>query len=197
MERSGTLLKQDENKKRFRELLLATQRPGVENLLEWLENRTDFYESPASSVFHGAYTGGLLDHSLNVYDHFMKLVFGTYPEYKIYGDSIAIVCLLHDLCKVNTYKVEQRNRKNSAGQWESYDYYARDEQFPFGGHGSKSVYLAQKFIDLSYEEAAAINCHMGCWDGNKEVSKAYEEFPIAWLLHVADEAATYITEGVK
>ena len=69
-----------------------------------------------------------------------------------------IVALFHDLCKVNFYGVEKINRKNdTTGQWEKYDAYTYDEQFCFGGHGSKSVYLTQYFIKLTPEEAVAIN----------------------------------------
>ena len=43
------------------------RRPGAASLLNWLLT-TDFFEAPASTRFHGAYKGGLVDHSLNVYD---------------------------------------------------------------------------------------------------------------------------------
>ena len=108
-----------------------------------------------------------------------------------------ISSLFHDLCKANFYTVEKRNRKNDEGRWESYDAYNIKEKFCYGGHGSKSVFILQQFIKLTPEEAVAINCHMSCWDGNKEVSNAYQQCPFAWLLHVADESATYIKESAK
>ena len=110
-------------------------------------------------------------------------------------ETVAVVSLFHDLCKVNFYASEKRNRKNEDGRWESYDAYTIKEKFCFGGHGSKSVFIVQNFIKLTPEEAAAINCHMGSWDGNKDVGNAYEQFKLAWALHVADEAATYILES--
>lgn len=180
------------NKERFISLCSSVQREGMDNLLDWLE-KNDFYTCPASSRCHGAYAGGLLDHSLNVYDELVRLV-GAYPEFAFSPDSLIIIALFHDLCKVNMYTTEKRNRKNEQGQWESYDSYTIKEQFCYGGHGSKSVYLTQHFIDLSPEEATAIHCHMSCWDGNKDVGRAYEQFPLAWLLHVADEGACYIRE---
>lgn len=183
-----------ENKERFQELILSTGREGADKLLEWLET-TDFYTAPASSKYHGDYPGGLLEHSLNVYDEFVRLL-AAYPEIDAPADSVILSALLHDLCKVNFYTVEKRNRKNaSTGQWEQYDFYKIQEKFCFGGHGSKSVYLAQHFVDLRPEEAVAINCHMSCWDGNKDVGNAFSQFPFAWLLHVADESATYIKES--
>ena len=166
---------------------------GVFDLLDWLEE-TDFYTAPASTKYHGAHQGGLLEHSLNVYDELKRLL-SAYPEIKVSEESVVIVALFHDLCKVNFYATEKRNRKNESGQWESYDAYTIQEKFCFGGHGSKSVYLVQHFMSLKPEEAVAINCHMASWDGNKDVGKAFEKFPLAWLLHVADESATFIKES--
>ena len=168
-------------------------RPGIDGLMEWLDT-TDFYRAPASTRFHGDYEGGLVEHSLNVYSELQRLI-KAYPEVNISQESAAITALFHDLCKVNMYATEKRNRKNELGQWEQYDFYTIKEQFCFCGHGSKSVYLAQRFLPLTKEEAAAINCHMGAWDGTTYMSGAYEQFPLAWLVHVADEAATYMLEG--
>ena len=185
-----------ENKERFIALCKKIDRPGMDEFLSWLET-TDFYTAPASRAYHGSYCGGLLEHSLNVYDELVRLL-SAYPEVKVSEATAIIVALFHDLCKIDFYATEKRNRKNEeTGMWEKYDAYTIKERFCFGGHGSKSVYLAQHFIKLTPEEAVAINCHMSCWDGNKDVSDAFQQFPIAWLLHVADESATYIKEGKK
>lgn len=183
----------EESKERFEKLLLHTEREGINELLEWLETK-GFYDAPASTKFHGAFRGGLLAHSLSVYDHLVRLC-AVYPEADINEDSAIITALLHDICKVGVYKQELKHRKDEHGRWEDYYGYTFDEQFCFGGHGSKSVFLAQHFIKLTPEEGAAINSHMSCWDGNKDAGKAYEQFPLAWLLHVADEASTFM-EGV-
>ena len=184
-----------DDKERFVSLCRTVKRDGIEDLLRWLEN-SDFFTCPASTRFHGAYCGGLLEHSLNVFDEFKRLL-KAYPEVNAPEDSVIITALFHDLCKVNMYETEKRNRKNDKGQWESYDAYKVSEKFCYGGHGSKSVFLIQHFIKLAPEEAVAINAHMGCWDGNTAVGNAYEQFPFAWLLHVADEAACYIKENTK
>lgn len=181
-----------DNKERFLSLCKAIQRPGISELLSWLE-KSDFYTCPASTKYHGAYQGGLLEHSLNVYDELKRLM-TAYPEIEASEESIAIVSLFHDLCKVNFYATEKRNRKNAQGQWESYDAYMVKEKFCFGGHGSKSVFLVQQFMKLMPEEAAAINSHMGFSD-NEYVGNVYEQFPLAWLVHVADEGATFIKES--
>lgn len=183
------------NKTRFMSCCYATiKREGIDDLLKWLEE-SDFFTAPASTKFHGNYEGGLCEHSLNVYSALLRLA-KNYPEVlgNVSDETLAIVALFHDLCKVNFYTTEKRNRKNPVtGLWETYDFYTIDEQFRFGGHGSKSVYLVQKFMKLSDEEAASINCHMGAWD-NTNVGSTFEQFPLAWFLHIADGMATYITE---
>lgn len=172
------------------------KREGIEDLLSWLE-ATDFFEAPASTRFHGAEPGGLAAHSINVAYRLRELndCYGT--EAGLDNESMAIVALFHDLCKVNYYKQTTRNVKNEAtGQWEKVPYYTKSEDFHYGGHGSKSVFLVMSFMKLTPEEAAAINCHMGPWDrqdyGNP--GDVFEDSMLAWLLHVADEAATYINK---
>ena len=181
-----------ENKERFLDIANGIKRPGIEGLMQWLEN-SDFYTAPASSRFHGAYSGGLLEHSLHVYDELIRLL-KAYPEVPCNMETAAIIALFHDVCKVNMYVIEQRNRKNEQGQWEKYDAYKVQEKFKFGGHGSKSVFLLQNFIQLTPEEAVAINCHMGAFQDD-HVGQCFEQWNLAFLLHVADGAATYIIEN--
>lgn len=183
----------EENKKEFLDLCSMIQRDGIANLLAWLE-RSDFFTAPASRQYHGSYEGGLLQHSLNVY-HEMKRLLAAFPEIHASDETVAIITLFHDLCKVNFYGVEKRNRKTADDRWESYDAYKIDEKFKYGGHGSKSVFIVQNFMKLTPEEAVAINCHMGAFDGNAQsVGGAFEAYPLAWLTSVADQAATYIDE---
>lgn len=170
-------------------------RPGADELLKWLET-TDFYTAPASTRFHGDYTGGLCEHSVNVFEELVRLL-KAYPEIKVTGETAAIVTLLHDLCKIGCYKTELRNKKVN-GVWVQVPTYVFEEDFCYGGHGSKSVYLIQKYMDLRPEEAVAINCHMGFSDrnpGDYSLGNAYEQYPLAWLVHVADESATFVRES--
>ena len=168
----------------------AIKRDGIDRLLEWLD-RTDFYTAPASTRYHGAHEQGLLMHSLNVYSQLKRLA--KWYNCDATDESIAIVSLFHDLCKVNTYKQEMKWRKNEQNQWEQYPTWRFEEDFPYGGHGSKSVFLVQSFVRLEPDEATAINCHMGAWDNGtySNPSAVYEVNLLAWLLHVADEADTY------
>ena len=182
-----------DNKERFISLCSTVNREGMDELMKWLEEN-DFYTCPASSRFHGAYPGGLLEHSLNVYDELKRLL-SVYPEIQVPEESVVIAALFHDLCKVNMYTTEKRNRKNAeTNTWESYNAFVIKEKFHYGGHGSKSVFIIQNFIKLTAQEAVAINCHMSCWNGDTSVGDSYEQFPFAWALHVSDEAACYIKE---
>lgn len=164
------------------------EREGSKELKEWLLS-TDIETAPASTRFHEVYPGGLMEHSVNVFNELVRLL-KAYPELRVTAETAAIVTLLHDVCKLNCYKVEYRNRKNEYGQWEKYPAYKFEEDFAFGGHGSKSVYLIQKHMPLTEAEAVAINCHMGVENGNWTVNDAFRAYPLAFLVHTADMAST-------
>lgn len=171
------------------------KRQGSNNLLDYLES-SDFFTAPASTRFHGDHEGGLCEHSIHVWEELLRLL-NAYPEVKVSGETAAIVSLLHDLCKIGCYKTELRNQKVN-GVWVQRPVYVFDEDFNYGGHGSKSVYIIQKYMNLTDQEAVAINCHMGSWDrspSDYSLGSAYEQNHLAWLVHVADESATYIREA--
>jgi len=176
-------------------------RPGIDDLLDFL-SQSDFYNAPASTIYHGSYPGGLCEHSLNVFNslvHECETSLGENWQDDISIESIAIVALFHDLCKVNTYEIYQRNVKNDNGKWEQIDAYRKNVKFPMG-HGAKSVFMLNAFIEITPEEGLALYWHMGAFDiGNystvNELSKAYETCQLAFLLHIADMKTTYITEN--
>lgn len=184
----------DYQKSTFISIAEKINRQGIKDIMQWLINETDFFEAPASTKYHGAVKGGLLFHSLNVYKNLLFLSGKT--EYSL--DTIKIVSLFHDICKANFYTVSKRNVKNEiTGKWEKQDYYTFDEQFPYGSHGGKSVYLLLSHgLKLTDEEAVAINNHMGGWDVTNyhNPSKAFEKYPLALYLHIADMMATYLDE---
>jgi len=172
------------------------KREGVDKLIEWLET-TDFFTCPASSRFHLSEEGGLCQHSLNVFERLEKLMITEYGEDGYNPETVAICGLLHDICKVNYYKVEMRNVKED-GVWVQKPYYTVDDQLPYG-HGEKSVYIINGFFRLTREEAIAINWHMGGFDtrvqgGSIDYNKAYNKYPLAVLLHIADLEATFLDE---
>ena len=176
-------------------------REGADKLLEWLE-RSDMFTAPASTQYHLSCAGGLCQHSVNVYKQLCTIYEAEYgaPQNDEVRESLAIIALLHDVCKINFYKPGTRNVKNEAGKWESVPCYTIDDQVPYG-HGEKSVYILSAFMKLSREEALAINWHMGEYDlrvkgGSYSVAEVYYRYPVAFLLHVADLMATYLDEKV-
>lgn len=166
-------------------------RDGSDRLLAWLD-KSDFFTAPASTKYHSAFEGGLMTHSLAVYDRLIGHValnsFTTAPE------SIAIVSLLHDICKTNFYSVEQRNVKNEQGQWIQQPYYGIKDQLPYG-HGEKSVYIVSGFMKLTREESMCIRWHMGEEQPYPGLAaKVYRAYPLSLLLHVSDMEATFMDE---
>ena len=191
-----------ENKERFIQIYKDNiTRPGADKLLEYLLSPScDFFTAPASTRFHGSYEGGLLEHSLNVYDCLSDYLSRekVRAEFNLeYSDeTIAIVSLLHDLCKVNVYKSGFRNVKGEDGIWRQVPNYTFEDLLPYG-HGEKSVYIISGFMRLSREEAFAIRYHMGFSgvEDKNSIGKAFEMFPLAFALSVADMEASYYLEA--
>lgn len=190
----------NELKKEFVEIYNTyISREGSKELLDYLL-KSDFFIAPASSQFHSAYEGGLVEHSINVYNRFKKCVINEYGENyqsKISDESIAICGLLHDVCKIDTFKIDMRNKKVD-GNWIQVPYYTVEDGLPYG-HGEKSVYIISGFMRLTREEAMIINWHMGGFDarvrgGAYGLSDAYYKFPNAVLFHTCDMIATYLDE---
>lgn len=183
------------------EKLRSTKREGIEHLINYLDEN-DYFTAPASTRYHGAYEGGLAEHSVNVLDCMLsvdKMLYDVYGMPKDDENSIILVALLHDLCKINCYKVEQKWRKDANNKWESYDAYVRTPDLAMG-HGGKSVYLAMKNIELSEREAQAIFWHMGPYDKSEymtsnEMGEAFTKNSLAYKLNTADMMATYVLEN--
>ncbi len=180
-------------KEEFIELLRSTKREGIEDVIQFIE-KTDFYKAPASTRFHGNYEGGLLEHSMKVYEILKHKVKNSIVDLNVSDDTIIIAALLHDICKVNYYKVDYRNAKNERGEWEKVPYYTVDDTIPYG-HGEKSVMMLTEYMKLTSEEKYAIRWHMGFTEP-KEVyntlGQAFKKYPVALMLHEADLEATYL-----
>jgi len=177
------------------------KRPGADKLLEYLKsNSSDFFTAPSSTRYHGAYEGGLVEHSINVYhclvDYLSRNRVKELYQMDYSSESVAIVALLHDLCKINFYSVDYRNAKNDKGVWEKVPYYRIEDTMPYG-HGEKSVYIISSYMKLSREESFAIRYHMGFSgiEDKNSIGKAFEMFPLAFAVSVADMEATYFLEG--
>lgn len=199
----------DSLKKQYCAILLGTQRPGMANVLAQLE-ALGFFSAPASTRFHGAEPGGLLVHSLNVYQEavvirMMQIKFRPEVEAQVPEASVAIAALLHDVCKAEVYRQEIRHRKNANGRWEDYLGYTADySSFPIG-HGEKSVVRLLRWgLDLTEAEMLAIRWHMGAFnlpfhsaEESNSLTSAKEKSPLVSIISAADELATYLLENRK
>lgn len=186
------------NKEQFEILMSKIGRPGIEELMKFIR-KSDFYSAPASTRYHGANEGGLLEHSLNVHRNLSqklsestlwKDTLSDVPE-----ESVIIVSLLHDICKAYYYTTEMRNKKVN-GVWEQVPFYTVDDKIPYG-HGEKSVMMIEEYIKLTPQERYAIRWHMGPYSGSQDwgtLGIAFEKYPLALALFEADMEATHILE---
>ena len=168
------------------------QESYIQGILDWIDT-TDFYDAPASTIYHESFPHGLLSHTFRVYNEMCDLI--QIPKFQnIDIDSSTIVCLMHDWCKIGLYESYKRNVKNEkTGVWEQVDSYRRKESLIPLGHGVQSMCMANKFIKLTTEELLAIRWHMGRWyvdDGSiDDLQKSNENYPLVHLLQFADQLA--------
>ncbi len=176
-------------------------REGADKLLDYLLSKSsDFFTAPASMRFHSAYEGGLAEHSVNVYECLVDYL-GRARVRDTYGmaydaESVALVSLLHDLCKINCYRPSTRNVKDENGVWQTVPTYTWEDALPYG-HGEKSVYIISGFLRLTREESFAIRYHMGFsgTEDRRDIGLAFERFPLTFALSTADMEATYYLDG--
>lgn len=192
------------------QLLRSTNREGMENVITWLCEKSDFFTAPASTAFHGNYTGGLAEHSLNVCElaiDVYEMLVRRKPELKdtMSKENIIIAALLHDICKANIYKSVAKKRQNAAGYWEEYNAFTVDySEFPVG-HGEKSVIrLLQLGLQLTDDEMLAIRWHMTSWDlafqdasSKANLNIAMEMCPLLTVIKSADGLASKLFEEKK
>jgi hypothetical protein len=186
----------------------VNRREGAVAMLKWLENETDFFTAPASSKHHLAQPGGLVTHSLNVWRRLREITVrdltGRYAPGVCHiseaeEETVAILGLLHDVCKAGVYHQETKRRKNQeTGKWEDYLGYTFRDPFPLG-HGEKSLFLITRHMALTEEEALAIRWHMGAYDdavkgGSRSMTEAMNLTPWVWRLQEADMCAAWIDE---
>ena len=201
-------MKEQTNIERFEDFLRKTNREGIENLIEFIR-KSDFYTAPASTRYHSCHEGGLLEHSLNVFDRLMEKRNDTIFARKINVDyeSIIIVSLLHDICKSYFYGTELKNKKeyhekgtksdsNGRYDWVTVPSYTIDDKIPYG-HGEKSVMMIEEYIKLKPVEKYAIRWHMGFTEPKEHwnmLSTAIRKYPLILALHMSDLEATYLIE---
>ena len=165
-------------------------RPGAADLLEWMCGQ-GFFEAPASMKHHGAEPGGLAQHSINVFKRLAFIAAEVIKPPEIFStETLAVVALLHDLCKIDAYR--------QVGEQDGKPEYRLTKDFP-AGHGEKSVILILQFMHLTQEEILAIRWHMGQYDfyargGGFDLDNAFRQSKLAVMLHLADMMATHFDE---
>lgn len=206
-----TDIKIKENKAEFLTLLRTVKRDGIEKLIDYLEHKSDFFEAPASTRYHGSFKGGLCDHSLTVYKLLVEQakMYEKFTGIHIDEESMKIVALLHDVSKVNTYEETAINKKvyspdgskhDELGNFDwvsskAYKTIDSDDRFIFVNHEMGSEFIVRQFIPLRIAESVAIASHHGGMGHDSiptdAVTPNYIKYPIALLLHSADLIAAF------
>ena len=211
------MLSQDQilnNKQKFIDLINSIDRNfNKEGLIDWLENKSDFFSAPASAKYHCSYEGGLCQHSINVYYILKNLNDSFMPERDLtpeeaernihkYGyddDTLKIVSLLHDISKSNYYEMFSRNVKDSNGNWiQVLDYKVRDDRFIYGNDEQNTEFMVSTFIPLTLDEKVALLHKSGgkAFDSNQEnIPTIFSKYHLATLLHCADMISCYVIEN--
>ncbi len=191
------------NKDQIKALLISTSRPGMERLVDWMDQKTDFFAAPASTKYHLACKGGLAKHSLNVYELLAGKVSSGLLDIK--KETVIITALLHDLCKVNFYVMEKKNVREGSkinaygsevANWVEKEVWTVHDSFPVG-HGEKSCFYIQSYIRLTDEEYAMIRLHMGS-DRNgypDPFTETANLYPGVIAIHTSDIEAAFIVEN--
>lgn len=149
-----------------------------------------FFLAPASTKYHGAYAGGLFNHSKAVTEQLVNLTERLGLEWKN-ERSPYIIGMLHDLCKCDTYKC--------VGDEKGKPIYIYNKETLLDGHGEKSVILAQNILHgrLTDEEIACIRWHMGAFDDKERwnyYNHAIKLYPNVLYTHTADMIASAILD---
>ena len=191
---------------------IKRQNANIEDLIQKLES-SDFFQAPASTKYHNAYIGGLVEHSLNVYYNLESLIDMKGLKGYIDEDSILICGLLHDISKMNFYEITSRNEKvysengSKFDELGKFDWKARlafkikdsKERFIYGNHEETSEFMIKTYIPLTVEESVAILNHHGGKGFDSipidTISDKYNKYPLASLLHIADMMAAYVDEN--
>ena len=189
----------------FIETLKKVNRQNIDVVIENL-TKGGFFEAPASTKYHGNYPGGLVEHSVNVYEqaaYLWRLENKVRKEAvkDITEENIIIASLLHDVCKMDLYHLTKKWKKDKNDKWIQYDGYEKDfNLFPMG-HGEKSVItLIMWDFHLTESEMMAIRWHMGGFDisdyqdARRSFETAADKYSLVPIIVAADWLASRIKE---
>jgi hypothetical protein len=186
----------ENNKITFINTLELSEDQVPTSFYDYLE-RSDFYSAPASSKYHENYEGGLVEHSLKVYEHLATLNYNKLLRFS--ESTVAKVALLHDVCKINFYKKGMKNKRLEDGTWVRTEQYEINDSLPIG-HGEKSVIvLLQHGVKLNEEEILAIRWHMGGYSasakdyiGGQALAEAMASNQLVVALQIADLMSVWL-----
>lgn len=194
------MITQLEARQKFDKFASHIQRPGIQNLIKWLET-TDFFVAPASTKFHGNYECGLVEHVCHVAEYALTIFNWTLkykPDYEHLRESVIIAALFHDVCKINQYSMDKCWTKDDNNKWVTYMGWKFEDNFPIG-HGEKSLYYITRHMELTQAEALAIRWHMGTSEPGTQIAGltqySYQsafEHPLVKILIAADIASTTV-----
>jgi len=178
----------------IKDRLLSIRRDGIDELVKYLEEKTDYFTAPASTKFHSNFEGGLAEHSNNVVELFKEK--NERFSLGLSDESIYIAGYAHDLCKCNIYHKGLKLKKDPVtNKWIAYETYVTEDLVPLG-HGEKSLAIIQQFIKLSLEESLMIRWHMGAYVGKDDLPnfrKATELYKsVSAFYHADDEASAFL-----
>ena len=205
----------NKNKEEFISLIRSINREfDKEKLINWLENKSDFFTAPASTKYHCSYEGGLCEHSLNVYyalknlncNYMLELPLteeeqeqGVAFKFEYDEDTLKIVGLLHDISKANYYETYTKNVKDSNGNWQQVqDYKIKEDRFIYGNDEQNTEFMVSTFVPLTVDEKVALLHKSGgkSFDSTQEnIPTIFNKYKLAALLHCADMLSCYILEN--
>ena len=170
----------------------------------WLKTN-GFFVAPASTKYHGAYAGGLYDHSRCVYDRLANLTTNNNLKWQR-PQSPFIVGMFHDLCKCDQYTPIYKDVYVSNGKGKSVletqvDYYVYNTSTTLKGHATKSLILLSSLFTLTEEEMLCIRYHMGAYGNEQEqkdewagFDKAIHKYETVLYSHLADMLASKVDD---
>lgn len=186
-------------REKFNRMYEFVQRDGKGTLLEHLEE-IGYFTSPASTQYHLAKEGGLLEHSVNVTDLMIKIAVPLNQEKALSNDinkfteSIVIVGLFHDLGKAGYYGkpnyVENILKSGKRSEAKPYETNKELSNIP---HEVSSIHILSQFIGLTEEETFAILYHNGLYTSVGYGLRGNEQ-PLQMLLHFSDLWCSRYTE---
>lgn len=158
---------------------------------DWLI-KNGFFTQAASTKYHGAYEGGLFDHSYEVTQVLLDMTQRLNLQWKR-PESPYIVGMFHDLCKIDNYQTIidepgeiMMGTDNVKGREIHFEY---NPNCILTGHADKSIMLLSQFINLTEEELLCIRFHMGAYEGQDQwdnYDKAIRKYETVLFTHTAD-----------